>query len=210
MAVEEAVQLVVTSSPVDNVLSLLTEVGFFRVVAPFLLIFAVFYGIILKTKVIGTVIGAQPTETKTEHGIVALISLAISFFVIGYSPVVSALGAMIPQTSFLIVVTVLLLLLFAMFGVTADQFNITGSRWKLLALAIPLGIILLAVIGASTGTAIPWLAEFSKFVAGRSAAQFPVDPALQNTMLGLGIIIGLPLIIIGLVIWGGTRQQTPP
>src|SRR3989344_5937535 len=40
-------------APLDNALGLLQQFGFFKVVLPFLLIWAIFYAILLKTKVLG-------------------------------------------------------------------------------------------------------------------------------------------------------------
>src|SRR3989344_1004630 len=99
MVAGEIAQVVTTASPVDNVLNLLTAFGMFRVVLPFLLIFAILYGIILKTGLLGNISGAD--AQPQVKSIAAIISLATAFLVIGYSPVVEALATLIPQASFL-------------------------------------------------------------------------------------------------------------
>ena len=143
---------------------------------------------------------------KLVRGLGAIVSLAISFFVIGYSPVVDALGTLIPQVSFLLVVVLILLMLLAMFGVdfnwAAEPFS-SNKKW-MAVIIIPIIVIILAVIGTSVGEAIPWLASLTKFLVG-AAAGGPADPALVSTLLGLAIVIGIPLIIIGTVVYYGTQ-----
>ena len=83
----------------------MSEFGFFRVVTPFLLIFALMYGILLHTKVLGDV-----TENAWVRNVAAIISLATAFLVISYTPVVDALSVLIPQASFLLVVVLFLIM----------------------------------------------------------------------------------------------------
>ena len=207
MAIGDAVQIVTSSSPVDNVLQLLNTFGFFRVVIPFLLIFSIVYGLLLKTGVLGSVIAGDEASKKTARMVGAVVALATSFFVIGYSPVVDALATLIPQVSFLLVVVLILMMLLAMFGV---DFNWTAAPWKdnlrwMAIIIVPIIVIMLAVVGASTGTAIPWLGSLTQFLVGAGAASGPMDPALVSTLLGLGIVIGIPLVVIGAVVYYGTR-----
>ena len=104
-------QVVVTANPVENVLNLLTAFGFFKVVLPFLLVYAIIYGVLLKTQVLGKSGDAWTKSTS------AIVALATAFFVIGYSPVVKALAQVIPQAAFVLVVALLLLMLMSMFGI---------------------------------------------------------------------------------------------
>jgi hypothetical protein len=198
MAVDVA-QVVTTASPVDNVLNLLTAFGFFRVVLPFLLIFSIVYGILLKTKVLGDPEGGSDKWVKSVS---AIVSLAFAFLVIGYSPVVSALAILIPQASFLLVVALLVLMLLAMFGIKGEDY-LGKPKWYSWLLILPVVAIMLAIIGAATG--IPALAGFTNFLIGAGG---PIDPELFNTLLGLGIVIGIPLVVIALVVWGSSKSGT--
>ncbi len=206
MVAEEIAQVVITASPVDNVLNLLTAFGFFRVVLPFLLIFAILYGIILKTGILGSNVGndAQP-QVKS---IAAIISLATAFLVIGYSPVVSALATLIPQASFLLVVALLFLMLLSMFGVPLENLwgGTTGPKWYVWLLALPVLVIFIGIVGAATGNSIPALAGFTNFLIGAGGG-INISPELMNTLIGLGIVIAIPLVVIALVIWGGGRPD---
>src|SRR3989344_34018 len=125
-------------SPLDSVLSLLTDFGFFRVVLPFLLIFAIFYAIILKTGVLGK------ESDSWEKPTASIISLVAAFLVIAYSPVVNALTVLIPQASFLLVIALLVLMLFTFIGFQPTDMFGKPSKW-MLVIVIPLIIIFVAM-----------------------------------------------------------------
>ena len=146
MAVEEIAQVAITASPVDNVLNLLTAFGFFRVVLPFLLMFAIIYGIFLKTHVLG-----DPGTSASAKSVSAIASLAIAFLVIGYSPVVQALATLIPQASFLLVVALLVLMLLSMFGINTNIENFWQTKWHIWLIALPVVLIFVGIVGAAAG-----------------------------------------------------------
>ncbi len=195
--VADVTQIIATASPIDNVLSLLDAFGFFRVILPFLLIFAVVYGILLKTKVLGDPSSGSASQVKSVS---AIVSLAVAFLLIGYSPVVSALAVLIPQASFLLVVALLVLMLLAMFGVDVSGEKFWETKWHMWAVGIPILVIFLAMVGAATGNSIPALAGLTNFLIGAGG---PIDPQLFNTLLGLAVVIVIPLVVIALVVWGG-------
>ena len=197
MAVEEIAQVAITASPVDNVLNLLTAFGFFRVVLPFLLMFAIIYGIFFKTHVLG-----DPGTSASAKSVSAIASLAIAFLVIGYSPVVQALATLIPQASFLLVVALLVLMLLSMFGINTNIENFWQTKWHIWLIALPVVLIFVGIVGAAAGNSIPALAGFTNFLIG-SGGGINISPELMNTLIGLGIVIAIPLVVIALVILGG-------
>mgnify|MGYP001559561154 CR=1 FL=1 len=61
----------------QDVIGTLKEIGVFQFYLPFLLVFAILYGLLLKTKIFG----------EQNKGIVTVIALAASAFIMVYSPV---------------------------------------------------------------------------------------------------------------------------
>jgi len=182
-------------SPLDSVLSLLTDFGFFRVVLPFLLIFAIFYAIILKTGVLGKESDAWAKPTAS------IISLVAAFLVIAYSPVVNALTVLIPQASFLLVIALLVLMLFTFIGFQPTDMFGKPSKW-MLVIVIPLIIIFVAMIGFAIGPEVPVLYGISQGLMGG----IELTPATMNLMIGLAIILGIPLIVVLAVVLAGGKK----
>lgn len=172
-------------------MQLLANFGFFRVVLPFLLIFALIYGVIIKTKVLG--------EEKMAKGVAAIIAMSVAFFVIIYTPVVNALAVLIPQASFLLVVVLMLLMMLAMiFPQFFDYFKEKPS-WILGVIALVFIVIFLGITGYAVGDSVPWLNTFSKLLMG--AIPLELTPETINLLIGFGIILGIPIIILAIVMW---------
>ncbi len=193
------VQQVTGVAPLDNVIGLLQAFGFFRVVLPFLLVFALFYGVLLKTAVLG-----EPDKPWVKS-VTAIISLAAAFFVIGYTPVVNALVVFIPQAAFLLVIALVVLMVFAFFGFKTESVLGETKPWTW-ALVIPVVLIVIAMIGAAVGKDIPVLSGLTQFLIGQGAP-FELTPDTQALLLGLGLIIGLPLVIVWLVLKSSNTSE---
>jgi len=176
----------------EAVLQLLEDFGFFSVVIPFLLIFALFYAMILKTGVLGTLSDAW---TKTTA---AIISMAAAFLVIVYTPVIDALRILIPQAGFLIVAVMLFLMLVA-FLVPNWSSAIGEEKWWIVPAVIVLIVIFLGMVGASVGESVPALYGFTQFLIGKIPLEFPEEA--MNTLMAFAIVIGIPLIVVGIIMW---------
>jgi len=146
----------VVVNPLTHAVDLLVEFGFFQVVLPLILVFALFFGILEKTKIFG--------EDKTN--INAVISFVAAFFVVTSTEVIEAINTLIPQASLLLVVALLVLMLFAFFGVNPqDKFDSMG-KWAWLG-ALILFIIFLGVLDVSLGLKIPVVHEATEaFIGG--------------------------------------------
>ncbi len=191
--------------PLDNVMQLLVAFGFFRVVLPFLLIFALFYAILLKTKVLGE--DGQPWVKTTA----SIISMVAAFMVIAYTPVVDAIATFVPQASFLLVVALLVLMLFSFIGFDAKTiFGEKPEIGKYWWVFVPLILIFIAIAGYAAGPDIPILYGIAQIMSGGINVQ--LDPESLNLLIGLAIVIGIPLLVVIAVVWGskGTTTATPP
>ncbi|MEK6808027.1 MAG: hypothetical protein AABX75_03280 [Nanoarchaeota archaeon] len=181
-------------SPLGNVMQLLQNFGFFKVVLPFLLIFAMFYAILLKTGVLG---GEDKSWTKSTSAIVAMVA---AFLVIAYTPVVDAMTTFIPQASFLLVIALLVLMLFAFLGFNTTDLYGKMNKW-VLVIVIPLILIFLAMIGFSVGPGVPILYGLSQGLIGGVT----LDSETMSLLIGMAIVIGIPLVVVGAVIYSGKK-----
>ncbi|MEM2874305.1 MAG: hypothetical protein QW063_02590 [Candidatus Nanoarchaeia archaeon] len=176
-------------APFDAVIQLLQDFGFFRVVLPFLLIFAIIYAILIKTKVLGD--PALGGIGKTAPAIVALV---VAFLVIVYSPVVDALALLLPNTAFVLVLIVFLLMILGMFGIEFQAK--AGEKMPLWAIAIMIivFVLFLALIGFAAPQIGP-LHTFAQILMG--AIPIEIEPDVINLLIGAIIVLS----IVGIVLY---------
>ena len=124
---------------VDN----LNRMGFFGFLLPWLLMFALTYGLLLKSKVLGE-----------DPKIIGVISLVAAFFVIGYGGV--AIGEFfqgIFQAAAIVLAGILVIVLFiAMAG--GDISKLTENKAVMAAIAGIGIIVFIIVIGSSLGAGV--------------------------------------------------------
>ena len=177
--------------PFDNVLALLQTFGFFRVVLPFLLVFAIVYAILQKTHVLG-----EEGKTKTISSIIALV---MAFFFIAYTPVVNAIATLLPSASFLLIIVVLIMMVMALIGFKFEGIGDKPTIWMGIV-GIVVVVIFLAIAGNSLGSSVPALYAFSQFMSGSIAVDIPAET--QAFLVALAIIIGF----IGIILYAVTRE----
>ncbi len=103
------------ATPLNNAIEFLRAFGFFNVILPFLLVFAIVFGVLEKSKIFGEEkVGKEVYPRKNLNAIVAF---SIAFFVVSAANVVGVLQATIPQIALVLVIIISFLLLFgAMLG----------------------------------------------------------------------------------------------
>lgn len=117
------------ASPFELLVRNLDQLGFFGFLLPWVFTFAIFYGLLLKSKVLGE-----------DHKIIGVVSLVSAFFVIGFGGV--ALGTFL-KTLFgataMVLAGILITLLFV--GMAGyDVSKLTESKYMLVA-GIGIGLI---------------------------------------------------------------------
>jgi hypothetical protein len=183
-----------TAAPFEKIFSLLADFGLFRVILPFLLIFVIFYAIITKTKVLG---GPDDSWVKPSAAVIGLVA---GFFVVAYTPVVSALYSIIPQAGFILVVLVLMLMVLGMVGINVEaKFGETMTPVAGIIIVVVL-VIFLTMIGMAVGPSVPSLYGFSQFMIGAILLDLPAD---TMAMLVATIVL---LCIIGGVLYFVTKK----
>jgi len=167
----------------EGVIGTLKEVGVFRFYLPFLLSFAILYALLLKTKIFGE-----------QKGLVTVIALAASAFIMVYSPVGIAFSTFLANffgNAVVVILTIVVLIIFVNMLQSGgfDIGNVIKGGWLWLVGLL----ILLLVVGvfvASGGTSIfPGLKIFPKetftSLGGLSATTW----AILILVVGTGLII---------------------
>jgi small-conductance mechanosensitive channel len=184
--------------PLDLVIQMLQNFGFFRVILPFLLVFAIIYAVLVKTQVLG--------DSKVAKNSAAIVALVSAFLVIVYTPVVSAMATLLPQASFLIVIVVLLLMVLGLFGI---KFGETGPFAKkpttLYIIAAIVVFLFVVMVGYVIGPSVPLLYGLSQFFMGALPVTGEVSSETIALIVGIIIILG----IVGGVIYMVTRSDKP-
>lgn len=120
-------------SLLGNALILLQNIGFFQVVVPFILVFAVVFAILEKSKLLGD-------DSKSVNSIIALV---LALTTTGAAAVTGILATMIP----LVMLTILILLLFFLtYGLFAGELSTVSSGMKIglgIGVAIAIALIFL-------------------------------------------------------------------
>lgn len=183
--------------PIDQVILMLQNFGFFRVILPFLLIFALVYATLLKTKVLG-----DPKESAVAKNASAIIALVAAFLVIVYTPVVTAIATILPQASFLILIVVLLLVVLGLFGIQFTEGKMGEFPKWIIVIVIPVVVLFIAMIGAAVGPDVPILYNFTQFLVGAVPIVGEIPAETIALLVGAIIIFG----IVGGVIYMVTKS----
>lgn len=169
----------------EGVIGTLKEVGVFQFYLPFLLSFAILYALLLKTKIF-----------SDQKGLVTVIALAASAFIMVYSPVGIAFSTFLANffgNAVVVILTIVVLIIFVSMLQTGgfDIAQVIKGGWLWLVGLL----ILLLVVGvfvASGGTSIfPGLKILPKesfsAIGGLSATTW----AILILVVGTGLIIFL-------------------
>src|SRR3989344_469488 len=100
-------------SPLGSAINFFKDFGLFDVVLPFLLVFAIVFAILEKTKILGT--EKIKGEEYTKRNLNTIVAFVIGMFVIATNKIVTALNQALPNVVFLIVIIISFLMLVGTF-----------------------------------------------------------------------------------------------
>jgi len=180
-------------NPLSNGIEIFRAFGFFNVILPFILVYAIVFGVLLKTGIFGD------AKTDTTRNISNVIALATGFFVISATDVVEQMIGVIPQATFMLVIVLFLLMIYAMLGLSADE-GLFGEKsifgkLKYLSFGVII-LVFLLMIDAGSPTGIPILRGLNEILLGNQAFGVEGSEAM-NMIIGLSFAIGIPLAIVG-------------
>ncbi|MBS3151428.1 hypothetical protein J4443_03565 [Candidatus Woesearchaeota archaeon] len=122
-------------SVLRNALDFLGEFGIFDVILPFLLVFAVVFGILEKTRILGEEkIGKETYPRKNLNAIVAFV---LAMLVVAATKIVGVINTALPQVSLLIIVALSFLLMIGIFMKPDNTlYEKLSGRWMVFLMII--------------------------------------------------------------------------
>lgn len=183
--------MAIVVNPLENAIVLLQDFGFFSVILPMLLVFAVFYGILMKTKIFGSHDEAQYIN--------AVIAFVAAFFVVTSTEVVNTINTFLPNASFLLILVMLFLMILSFFGIKTETAFGSPSRW-IWGIVIILVIIFLGILDYSAGWEVPVIHQFSEgFIGGGDGDGGGGSDELDERVsqaISIAIFFSLPILVI--------------
>lgn len=180
--------MAITPTPLTKAIEILRSFGFFDTIIPFILVFALVYGILRFTKVLG-----DPDQPKT-NAVNVVISFAIAFLVIATTNVVKMINALVPNTTLLLVVALMALLLLGFVGFKTQSYIESSKAGKIIAVVIIL--IFAGVLFYSFGWNVLGAINLTGVNLDASVIQNIFTTQFVNLMIGFGLLIGLPLLVV--------------
>ncbi|MFP3256727.1 MAG: hypothetical protein RXO36_02875 [Candidatus Nanopusillus acidilobi] len=131
----------------DTLITLLNNLGFFNVILPFLLVYAIMYGILSKYKILGDPF-AEGDKGKTTRSLISIVSAATGFFIVASSNVVLSLKTLIPYIVLFLLTVFFLILAISPFLQKEEKSGEIqiGNRTRTILLASTIIIFTLMVI----------------------------------------------------------------
>ncbi len=160
-----------------NAIDFLIEIGVYDFFLPFLLIFAIVFAILEKTKIFGS--------DKTNINVV--VALVIGLLLIVQRGIVEIINLFLPRVSLIIVVILMTLLVIAM--VVGKEYS--GLKGATLGIAIIVIIvaIIIALTSSQTGSS-SWL-----------------SPSDRDALLRIGIPLGVGILVLYLVAYKPKKPE---
>lgn len=132
------------------IIQTLNSLGFFNVILPFILVYALVYGILARSKIFGDPIpqGNPPTKAEEDRArmvrsIISLVSLSVAFLFVGSVNVVASMKEVLPYIVLYIIVLFMMIMSLSVFYLPTGSGNIDDNEYKKLRKI--LGIVAIGV-----------------------------------------------------------------
>ncbi|HLD10851.1 MAG TPA: hypothetical protein VJB89_02120 [Candidatus Nanoarchaeia archaeon] len=158
----------------------LQDMGIYDYLLPFILIFAIIFAILEKTKVLGS------EGTKPKTNINALVAIVIGLLLIVNQNIVYIINSFLPKVSLLIIILLMGLLVIAMLA--GKEFK--GLQGSVFAVAFIISIIAI-IISLTPDLSIPGL---------------NLSQSDKEQLLGIGVLVGIILLVYFLITSGGKKE----
>jgi hypothetical protein len=167
-----------------NAITFLNTLGFLDVVLPFILVFAILFGILEKTKVLG--IDKVDKEEYTKKSLNSLVAVCVAFFVVASPQLVPIINQALAQVIILLLIVVFYMILIGVFYSNSEDVFLQGGWRRGFMVALLIGIVLIFInaIPMADGTSV--LVWFYTFVTGNVDAGYMSAVVL---LLGIALIV---------------------
>lgn len=157
-------------------IAFLDKLGVYDVVLPFILVFAIVFGILEKTKILGTV--EIEGKIYTKKNLNAIVSFVIALIVVASTRLVAVINKILADVVLLLLLSVFFLLLAGSFWKEEKEAVFLQKGWRtFFMIVIFFGIVLIFF------NAIGWLRVIIDFMLQYSGSQWTA------TLLLIGILI---------------------
>lgn len=167
---------------IGPIIKSLQDMGVYDYLLPFILIFAIIFAILEKTKVLGS-----DSKGTPKTNINALVSIVIGLLLIVNQNIVSIINSFLPKVSLLIIILLMGLLVIAMLA--GKEFK--GLQGSVFAVAFVISIIAI-IISLTPDLSIPGL---------------NLSSSDKEQILGIGVLVGIILLVYFLVTSGGKKDE---
>tara|TARA_Y100000310_G_scaffold344982_1_gene460947 strand:- start:1249 stop:1821 length:573 start_codon:yes stop_codon:yes gene_type:complete len=177
-------------NPLRNAIDIIESFGFFNVILPFILVYALVYGVLIKTDLFNF------KDSPQGQNVSNVIAMASAFFVVASTDIVNQMLGIIPQATFMLVVLLFILMIFAMMGQSDNSWfgeNSLFGKFKGLFAVIIVAVFLL-MIDAGSPKGIPIVRQLNELLLGEST--FAVGSEALGTLIGVSMVLLFPVIII--------------
>ncbi|MCC5447171.1 hypothetical protein [Candidatus Nanobsidianus stetteri] len=170
----------------DTFITLLNNLGFFNVILPFLLVYAVMYGILSKYKILGDPF-AEGDKGRVTRSLLSIVSASTGFFIVGSANVVLSLRTLIPYIVLFLLTVFFLILAISPFLQREEKSGEIqiGNRTRMILLTFAIIIFTLIVI---------FTLGLFNYVASAASASSSVLSSLEpfiETIIILAIMFGI-------------------
>ncbi len=163
------------------------EIGLFDVVLPFLLVFAIVYAILEKTKVLGT--DMIDGKSYTKKNLNAIVAFSISFMVVASAQLVELLTKVSSQIVVLLFLAVFFLLLVGSFAREGEPIFLEGG-WKITFMIIMfIGIMGIFLNALKTSDGTTWLEHVGDFFSGS-------NDKLIGSIILVAVVVGFIFVMV--------------
>ena len=128
-------------SLIRNTIEFFVELGIYDVILPFLLVFAIIYAILDKTKILGTE-NYEGVEIPKKN-INAMVAFVMGFLVVVSKQLVSTINKALANVVLLLILLVMFLLLIGLFYKKDEEVALTGGWRTAFMISILISIILI-------------------------------------------------------------------
>ena len=171
------------ASPLQNAISFLRDFGLFDVVLPFLLVFALIFAILEKTKILGTEGKDQP-----KRNLNTIVAFVIAMITVATNKIVTAINTALPNIVLIIVAFVSFLMMVGTFY-GSGEFNFAEKHKKYLAAFVGVSLILLIIIlldSLTLDSGKTWLDLILEYILGNLSG--PVVMSIVFLLIAVGAI----------------------
>jgi len=172
----------------QNAINFFRDFGLFDVVLPFLLVFAIVFAILEKTRILGN--EGSGDKAVPKHSLNSTVAFVVALLVVATNKVVTAINAALPNVVLLVVLLVSFLLVLGVFYKEGDfDFSEKYQAWTKVFAGLIFAAILLI------------FADSIEYSGQQSWLDFVLDYVIQNySSTVVGAIVML-IILVGAVLY---------